>query len=135
MVQLVAAAYRAISGQQGQAGQSEIADNVEHLVADAFVAVAQPFGIEQAAFVEHHRILKRGAERKTRAPESRDIAHAAKSPRPADFAAEPFGAELEGVALTADHGVGKVDFDFGAEPGSVGPQFTEGVAHRDLHWL
>src|SRR5204862_5786382 len=42
VVQLVAAAYRAISGQQGQAGVSEIAETAEHIVSDALVVVSTP---------------------------------------------------------------------------------------------
>ena len=45
------------------------------------------------------------------------------------------GAEIERIFLTADHGVGEVDFDLGAEPGRIGTQFAEAVAHRDLHRL
>ena len=98
-------------------------------------AVAQAFGIEQAGFVEHHRILERGAERKTGAPEPRHVVHAAEGAGAADFAAEPFGIEIEHVALTADHRIGEIDFDLGAEAGRMGAQFAERIADLDLHRL
>ncbi len=135
MVELVAAAHRAIGAEQRQAGESEIADHVEHLVARAFVAVAQPLGIEQAGIVEHHRILERGAERKTGAPELGSIVHESEGPGAADFAAEPFRVEIEHIVLTADHRIGEVDFDLGTEAGRMGTQFAKRIAHRDLYRL
>src|SRR6202035_6078472 len=101
--------------EQRQTRQSEIADNVENLVAHAFIAVAQPFGIEQALIVEHHRILERCDERKAGVPEPRDVVYAAEGPGAANLAAEPFGAEIEHIILTADRRIGEVDFDLGAE--------------------
>ena len=91
--------------------------------------------LSRRVFVEHHRILERRAERETRAPEPRDVVHAAEGPGAGNLAAEPFGAEIEHVALAADHRIGEVDFDFGAETGRIGPQFAEGIADRDLHRL
>ena len=38
MVELVA--HRTVGAEQRQTGQSKIADGIEHLVADAFIAVA-----------------------------------------------------------------------------------------------
>src|SRR6266436_3021888 len=125
VVQLVAAAHRAKRSEQRQAGQREIADNIENLVTRTLVAVTQSLGVEQAGIVEHHRILERGAQRKSGAPEPCDIVHASKSPGAANLAAEPFGAEIEHIALATDHGIGEVDFDLGAEPGRIGPQFAE----------
>src|SRR5262249_36297434 len=40
VVELVTAAYRAIGAKHRQAGKREIADDVEHLVAHAFIGVA-----------------------------------------------------------------------------------------------
>ena len=52
-----------------------------------------------------------------------------------NLAAEPFGAQVEGIALAADHGIGEVDFDLGAETGRIGPQLAEAIADRHLHRL
>jgi hypothetical protein len=49
--------------------------------------------------------------------------------------ATSFRAEIEHVALAPDHRIGKVDFNFGAETGRMGPQFTERVTHLDLYRL
>src|SRR5438105_4177866 len=125
VVQPVAAAHRAIGAEQRQAGQREIADNVENLVARTLVAVTQSLGVEQAGIVEHHRILERRAKRKAGATEPCDIVKASKSSGAANLAAEPFGAEIEHIALTTDHGIGEVNFDLGAEAGRIGAQFAE----------
>src|SRR5260221_917197 len=125
VVQLVAAAHRAIGAEQRQSGQREIADNVENLVARTLVAVTQSLGVEQPGIVEHHRILERGAKREAGAPEPRDIVHASESPGAANLAAESFRAEIEHKALTADHGIGEVDFVLGAEPVRIGAQSAD----------
>ena len=127
MVELVAAPHGAIGAEQRQAGQREIADHVEHLVTGAFVAVAQALGVEQTGFVEHHRILKGRAERETGAPEFRDVVHAAEGAGAGNLAAEAFRAEIERKVLTADHGIGEVDLDLGAEPARMGAQLAEGI--------
>src|SRR5947207_7916153 len=77
VVELVAAAHRTIGGKQRQAGEREIADDVQNLVAGAFVAVTQPFAVEQAGIVKHHRILERRTQRENGAPEPPPIAHGA----------------------------------------------------------
>ena len=91
--------------------------------------------LSSRVFVEHHGILEGGAERETGAPEPRDVVHAAEGAGAADFAAEPFRAEIERVALAADHRIGEVDLDLGAETRGIGAQFAEGIADRDLHRL
>src|ERR1700694_123178 len=100
VVQPVAAAHGAIGAEQRQTGEREIADNVENLVARTLVAVTQSLDVEQAGFIEHHRILKRRAKRKAGAPTPGDIVHASEGPGAANLAAEPFGAEVEQLALT-----------------------------------
>src|SRR5207342_2636968 len=107
---------RTVGAKQRQTSQGQVANRIQRLVAGAFVAEAQPFGIEQAVVVEHHRILKRGAARKTGAPEPRDVVHEAKSPGTGNLAAEAFGVEIEREILAADHGIGEVDLDLDAEP-------------------
>ena len=74
MVELVAAAHRAVDAEQRRAGQRQIADGVERLVAGELVGEAQAFGIEQPLFVDDERVLERGAERVT--------ARSKASPRP-----------------------------------------------------
>ena len=91
--------------------------------------------LSRRVVVEHHRILERGAERETGAPEPRHVAHASEGAGAANLAAEPFGVEIEHVALTADQRIDEVDFDLGAEAGRMGAQFAERIAHRDLHRL
>ena len=54
-------------------------------------------------------------------PRARDLVPAPKGPGAADLAAESLRAEIELVALTADHRIGEVDFDLGAETGGIRP--------------
>ena len=131
----MAAADRTVRAQQRQAGQRKIADHVEHLVTDAFVGEAQAFGVEQAVVVEHHRIVERGAERETGAPQAGDIVHAAEGAGARDVAAEALRVEVENVVLAADDRIGEIDFDFGAEARGVWANFAERIADRDLDRL
>src|SRR4051812_38435438 len=131
VVELVAATYRAVGAEQRQTRESKVTNHVQHLVAGAFVGVAQAFGVEQPLLVEHDGVVERGAERIAGAPEPRDIAHQTESPGPADFAAETLRVEVEGVALLADDRIGEVNLDLGAEPVGIGPDLTEGVADLD----
>ena len=71
-------------------------------MADAFVGVAQAFGVQDACVIEHDGILKRSAEGVARAPELVDVADAAEGPGAADIAAKAAGVEVEGVSLSAD---------------------------------
>jgi len=54
---------------------------------------------------------------------------------PGDLAAEPFRAEVERVGLAADHRIGELDLDLGAETRRIGAQLAEGAADRDLNRL
>ena len=101
----------------------------------AFVAVAQAFGVEQTSLVEHHRILKGRAERKTRAPEPRHVVHAAEGTGAGNLASEAFGVQIERIALAADHRIGEVDLDLGTETVGIGAQLAEGITEHDLHRL
>ena len=91
--------------------------------------------LSRRVLVEHHGILEGGAEREAGAPEPRDVVHAAEGPGAGDLAAEAFRAEIERIVLAADHGIGEVDLDLGAEAVGIGAQFAEGIADRDLHRL
>src|SRR5256885_6743469 len=135
VVELVTTTHRPIGAEQRQAGEREIADDIENLVTGALVAVTQPLAVEQAGFVKYHRILERRPKGEAGAPEPRDIAQASKGAGATDLAAEPLGSEVEHIALAADHRIGEVDFDLGAEAGRMGAQFAKRIAHRDLHWL
>src|SRR5436305_8768968 len=102
VVELVAAAHRTIGGKQRQAGEREIADDVQNLVAGAFVAVTQPLAVEQAGIVQPPRNLERPTQRETGAPEPRHIVHAAEGTGARNLAAEAFRAEIERIFLAAD---------------------------------
>jgi len=96
-------------------------------VADAFIGVAQAFGVVQAGFVEHHGILKRRAAREAGVPEPRHFIHEAEGAGARNIATEAFGAEIERKILAADRGIGEIDFDLGAEPAGIGAQLAKTV--------
>ena len=58
VVQLVAAPHRAVEAEQRQSCQREIAYDVEHLVANAFIGVAQALGVEDAGLVDYDGIVQ-----------------------------------------------------------------------------
>src|SRR5438067_10721514 len=59
VVELVAAAYRAVSAQDGRARECEIADRVEHLVTDELVRKAQAALVEDTILADDQRVLER----------------------------------------------------------------------------
>ena len=63
MVQLVAAAYRAIGADQRSASKRQIAERIDRLVADELVGETYAIRIEHAIFGDYDRILEGGAER------------------------------------------------------------------------
>ena len=135
IVELVTAPHRTIAAEQRKAGQREIADHVEHLVAGALVGVAQPLDVEQAGLVEHHGVVEGCAEREASAPQPCHVIHAAEGPGPRNVAAETFWRKIEGVGLVTDHLVGEVDLDFGAEPAGERTKLAHRIADLDLHRL
>ena len=135
MIELVAAAHRAERRQQRETGQRQVADHVEGLVAGALVGITQPLGIQQAGVVEHHRVLERCAAGKAGLPELGDVAEAAEGAGAADLAAEALGVQIDGEGLPADHLIGEIDLDLGAEAVGPGAQFGEAVARTDLNRL
>jgi len=89
-----------------QTSQGEIADRVEHLVAGAFIAVAQALGIEQA--VSSNTPCSR-TRRQARSPRSqRHCRSCSRTCGPGNLATEPFRAEIKRVFLAADTGLVKL---------------------------
>jgi len=86
MIELVAATDGLVGRQQRLAGQRQIADRIEHLVAHELVGKAQALRIEHAVFADHQRVVERGAEREARAPELGDVLHEAEGARARDVA-------------------------------------------------
>ena len=66
--------------------QIQVSNGVEHLVLDEFIAIAQPFAIQHAVFVEHHRIIEAAAERQPIFTKPFDFLHETESSRARHFA-------------------------------------------------
>src|SRR5579883_2724017 len=111
------------SADHRRAGQSQIADRIEQLVAHEFVAIAQTFGIDDAVAVKGDRIVERGAEGEAHFPEPLDIADKAECARPSDLVAEDARIEFDDFALAADGRRGKIDLDVEAEAAIGRTQF------------
>src|SRR5262245_57553403 len=88
VVELVATPNRAISAEDRHAGQRQIADGVERLVADELVRIAGAFRIQHTRIADHDRVFERGAERIAGAPELADIPHETERTRTRDVAPE-----------------------------------------------
>ena len=125
VIELVAAANGAVGGEQRLAGQGQIADGVENLVAHEFVGEAQAFRIEHAILGDHQRIGERGAERVAGAPQFGDVLHEAEGAGARDLAAEGLRLDVERERLAANERM--VEFDFGLDPETVlvRPQLAE----------
>jgi len=72
-----------------------------------------------SGLVKHHRVLERGAKREARTPH-RALSFMQPNVRPGKLATEPFRAEIKRVFLAADHRIGEVDLDLGAEARRIG---------------
>ena len=70
-------AKRPVTRDQRQAGEREVADGVEHFVANKLVRVAQAFRIEHPLAVERHGVVERGAQREANLRQALDVAQEA----------------------------------------------------------
>ena len=59
---------RGVGAEDGRAGQSQVADRIERLVAHELVGVAQAFAIDDAVVADGDGVFKRGAERQASGP-------------------------------------------------------------------
>src|SRR5262245_54120180 len=94
MVELVAAAHRPVSAEQGPARQRQIADRVQHFVANELVGETRTLRVENAVVADNERVLQRGAERVACVPQRRYIAHEAEGARARDIAGERFRLDV-----------------------------------------
>src|SRR6516225_10337201 len=125
MVELVAATHRAVSAEQGPARQRQIADRVQHFVANELVGETRTLGVENAVVADDERVLQRGAERVACVPQRRYIAHEAEGARARDVAAERFGLHVDRQRLTPDERVLELDLRLDTEAAGIGPYLSE----------
>src|SRR5262249_53663450 len=129
VIELVAAADRPVGAEDWPAGQREVADGIEHLVAHEFVREARAFWIENAVVADHEGVLERGAERIARIPQCGHVAHEAEGARACDLAAENVGLDVDLHHLASDQSVIEFHLRLDAETARVWPDLAKGVAH------
>ena len=94
-----------------RAGQREIANRVEQLVADEFVVEAKPFRVHNAAGVHNERVVHRSAAAEAGGAHGFDVGQEAERARVGDVVQEGFRRQLHAAALHADGGIGEADGD------------------------
>src|SRR5262249_20724140 len=135
MVELVAATHRTVSTEQGPARQRQIADRVQHFVANELVGKTGTLGVEDPVVAHDQRILERGAERIARVPQRRHIAHETEGAGARDVATERFRLHVDRQRLTPDQRVLELNLRLDAEAARVGPYFPERVPPYHPHRL
>ena len=80
--------YGAERAEDGRAGESQIADRVERLVAHELVGEAKPLAVDDAVVADGDSVLKRSAKGKTRRPEPLHVLHEAEGAGAGKLAAE-----------------------------------------------
>src|SRR6478672_200255 len=131
VVELVAAADRAIGAEQRRARERKIADRIKRLVAGKLIGEAQAVRIEQTILVDDEGVVERGTERIARAPKLRHVSHEAEGAGARKFPAEGIRLDVEGHALTPNQRVSEVDLEFNTEAGWMRPQLAVAVAAGD----
>src|SRR5215468_9532397 len=135
MVELVAATHRTVGAEQGPARQRQIADHVQHFVANELVGKTRTLGVEDPVVAYDQRVLERGAERIARVPQRRHVAHEAEGAGARDVATERFRLHVDRQCLTPDQRVLELDLRLDAEAARVGPYLSERVSPYHSHGL
>src|SRR5262245_36867955 len=91
MIELVAPAQRAVSAEQRRARKRQIADCVQHLVANELVGETRTLWVENTIVADYERIFEGGTERVTGVPQARHVAQEAEGACACDVAAERVG--------------------------------------------
>ena len=109
--ELMTAAHRAKSGQQGQTGKCQVTDGIQQLVTHELLRMAQAFAVHDLILTNGDSVCKIGAERQTGFPEPLHIAHEAKRTSFTDFVAEYAGAHFTRKTLPANDLTCEIDLD------------------------
>src|SRR6476646_3864271 len=120
----MAAANGAIGTYQWRAGERKVADRIQHLVPHEFVRIAQAFRIEHAVLGHNQRVLKRRAERITRAPQFCYIAEETVRASARDLTPEYFGLAIKRQALPTDQRMLELDLHFKSKAARMRPKFA-----------
>src|SRR5262249_58218835 len=96
VIEVVAAGDRLVGGEQGCAGERQIADRVEDLVADELVREARALRIEDAVVGDDEGVFERRTEGVARIPQRSDVAHEAEGARARNLAPERIRSYVKG---------------------------------------
>ena len=103
-VQAMAAPAGAVSAEDRRAGQSQVSDGVECLVAHELVGIAQALAIDDAVVADSDGVVERSAKGQAGRPQALDVLHEAEGARPRQLAAEGPRIEVDLDALLANEG-------------------------------
>ena len=109
---------------QRRAGQRQIADGINRLVAHELVGEAHTFGIEDSVLRNDDRVFERGAERIAGAPQFRYVAHEAESARPGQIIAKHTRRNIDAERLPSNQRIIELDLSFDSQAARVWPQLA-----------
>src|SRR5205823_13241181 len=128
VIELVATAHGAVGAEQRSPRERQVADGIQHLVANELVREARSFRIENTVVADYERIFQRGAERVAGVPQARHIAQEAERARARNVTPECFRLDVERQRLTSDQRVLELDLCLHAEAARVRPYLAVGIA-------
>src|SRR5256886_14780041 len=95
VIELVAAAHRAVSAEQRSARERQIADCVQDLVANELVGKTRTLWVENTVVADDERIFQGSSERVAGVPQARHITQEAEGARARDLSAERVGFYID----------------------------------------
>src|SRR5262249_5981517 len=121
--------------QQGSPRERQVADRIQHLVANELVREARSFRIENTVVADYERIFQRGAKRVAGVPQARHIAQEAECASARNVTPERFRLDVERQRLTSDQRVLELDLRLHAEATRIWPHLAVGIALRHPYGL
>src|SRR5919201_3490926 len=135
MIELVAAAHGAVGAEQGSPCERQVADRIQHLVANELVREARSFRVENTVVADHERIFQRGAKRVAGVPQARHIAQEAERACARNVTPERVRLDVERQRLTSDQRVLELDLRLHAEAARIRSYLAIGIALRHPYGL
>src|SRR6185437_9191094 len=113
----MAGAQAAEMADHRRAGQVEVAERVEQLVADEFVGVAQPPFVEDGVAADDDGVVERAAARQPGRPHLIDLVQEPEGAGTADLGLEGLAVEDDAEILLVHRPAGEIDLEAHREPG------------------
>src|SRR5262249_25678486 len=118
-------------GEQGSAGERQIADRVEDLVADELVREARALRVEDAGVGDDEGVFERRTERVAPIPQRSDGADEGEGARARNLAPERIRSYVKGERLASDQRMVEFDLGLDAKAARVRSDLAESIAHGD----